>query len=279
MRLDERLIEEKTTDGSIDFHKHISKVRKEASSWLKGNDKNGVEHSRRLEDYLNRLIPDEFKTKLKSAEVFILLYTVYLHDIGYRNEQGEIESNNHPLRSKNYILKYPRKYLFDQFSSMKKGEAPLAAQAVADVCYGHAHESVCPLQDISNDFGDSCLCKDPLNLRRLAALLRLADEMDQAYIRLGHLRNSISLSAISQGIVRMHWKGNQSVGEALVDLVQEINETLEPVNDLLTEWGFPEKTVVLKPLVKKPPTLPKKNRSIKTISEETADSTKGANRL
>ena len=251
MRLDERLIEEKSTDDRIDFHEHILRIREKASSWLDGNEKNGVEHSRRLKDYLNRLIPDEFKEKLKPAEIFILLYAVYLHDIGYRNEQGEIESRDHPLRSKKYILKNPRKYLFDRFPCMKKGEAPLAAQAVAELCYGHAHESVCPLRDISNDFGDSCLCKDPLNLRRLAALLRLADEMDQAYIRLGHLRDSIRLPAISQGIVRMHWNGDQSVGEALVDLVQEINETLIPVNDLLSEWDFPKTTVVLEPLVKK----------------------------
>jgi len=125
-KLNNRLIGEKTTDGGIDFHKHISKVRQEAPNWLKGIEKNGIKHSIRLEDYLDRLIPDEFKEKLKPAEVFILLYAVYLHDIGYRNEQGKIESNNHPLRSKNYILKYPRKYLFDQFPSMKKGEAPLA---------------------------------------------------------------------------------------------------------------------------------------------------------
>jgi formylglycine-generating enzyme required for sulfatase activity/GTPase SAR1 family protein len=253
MRLDERLIEEKTTDGSIDFHEHILRVREEASSWLEGNDKNGVEHSKRLEDYLNRLIPDEFKERLEPAEVFILLYAVYLHDIGYRNEHGKIEPSDHPLRSKKYILKDPRKYLFDLFPPMNEGEAPRAAQAVAEVCYGHAHESVCPLRDIPNDFGDQNLCQKGLNLRRLAALLRLADEMDQAYIRLGHLRNSISLPAISPGIVRMHWKGDQSVGEALVDLVQEINETLKPVNDLFTECGFPKTTVVLEPLVKKSP--------------------------
>ena len=115
MRLDERLIEEKTTDGRIDFYKHISRVREEASSWLKGNEKNGIDHSKRLEDYLDCLIPDEFKEKLKPAEIFILLYAVYLHDIGYRNEQGEIESRYHPLRSKKYILKDPKKYLFDRF--------------------------------------------------------------------------------------------------------------------------------------------------------------------
>ena len=258
MRLDEKLAG-KTTGGKIkiDFQEHISRVREEASSWLKGIEKNGVEHSRRLEGYLDSLIPDEFKEKLKPAEVFILLYAVYLHDIGYRNEQGKEKSRDHPLRSKKYILKDPKKYIFDQFPPMKEGEAPLAAQAVADVCYGHAHESVCPLRDIPNDFGDSCLCNDPLNLRRLAALLRLADEMDQAYIRLGHLRNSISLPAISPGIVRMHWEGDQSVGEALSDLVLEINETLEPVNDLLSEWEFPKTTVVLYPLVKKSPPSPR----------------------
>ena len=258
MRLDERLIEEKTTDGRIDFHEHILRVRKETSTWLKCLEKNGVEHSKRLEDYLNHLIPDEFKEKLKPAEVFILLYAVYLHDIGYRNEQGEIESRDHPLRSKNYILKDLKKYFFDRFPLMKEGEAPLAAQAIAEVCYGHAHESVCPLRDIPNDFGDQHLCIELLNLRRLAALLRLTDEMDQAYIRLGHLRNSISLPAISPGIVRMHWNGDQSVGEALSDLVQEINEILQPVNDLLTEWGFPKTTVVLEPLVKKLPPPPQK---------------------
>ena len=250
--LDKRSMGEKATDGGIDFHKHISRVREEASSWLEGIEKNGVEHSKRLKGYLDRLIPDEFKKKLKVAEIFILLYAVYLHDIGYRNELGQIESSDHPLRSKKYILKDPKKYLFDQFPPMKEGEAPLAAQAVSDVCYGHAHESVCPLRDIPNNFGDQTLYTEPLNLRRLAALLRLADEMDQAYIRLGHLRDCISLPAISPGIVRMHWKGDQSVGEALADLVQEINEILEPVNDLLYEWGFPKTTVVLEPLVKKP---------------------------
>jgi formylglycine-generating enzyme required for sulfatase activity/GTPase SAR1 family protein len=65
------------------------------------------------------------------------------------------------------------------------------------------------------------------------------------------------LPEIGTGIVRLHWKGDQSVGEALVDLVQETNETLEPVNDLLTEWDFPKITVVLDPLVKKSPPSPK----------------------
>lgn len=253
MRLDEGLKGEKTTDGRIDFHEHISKVREEASMWLEGIQKNDIGHSGRLERYLDRLIPDEFKERLKPAEIFILLYAVYLHDIGYRNEKDEIESRDHPLRSRDYILKNPDKYLFDQFPRMKPGEAPLAAEAVAEVCYGHAPESTCPLAGIRNDFPDICLCRNTLNLRRLAALLRLADEMDQAYIREGQWRDCVSLPEIGRGIVRLHWRGDQSVGEALDDLVNKSNEILEPVNDLLSEWDFPKTTVVLEPSLRKPP--------------------------
>ncbi len=248
MRLDERLIEERTTDGGIDFHKHISKVRKEASSWLEGNDKNGVEHSRRLEGYLDRLIPDEFKKKLKPAEIFILLYAVYLHDIGYRNEQGEIESRDHPLRSKKYILKDPRKYLFDQFPPMQKGEAPLAAQAVAEVCYGHAPESICPLDNINDKFPDYYLCEKTLNLRLLVALLRLADEMDQPYMRLGHFRKHISLVEIGTDIVRWYWEDlGKNAGADLEKQVQKTKKALGTANNYLYPWGLPPRTIVLEP--------------------------------
>ncbi|MBW1965613.1 MAG: hypothetical protein JRI40_10460, partial [Deltaproteobacteria bacterium] len=246
--LDKRSMEEKATDGGIDFHKHISRVRKEASSWLEGIEKNGVEHSKRLEGYLDRLIPDEFKKKLKPAEIFILLYAVYLHDIGYRNEQGKIESSDHPLRSKKYILKDPKKYLFDQFPPMKEGEAPLAAQAVADVCYGHSHELVCPLDSIDDKFPDQYLCSETLNLRLLAALLRLADEMDQPYMRLGHFRKHISLVEIGTDIVRWYWEDlGKDAGADLEKQVQKTKEALRAANNYLYPWGLPQRTIVLEP--------------------------------
>ena len=252
MRLHERLRGKSTTDKKINLHKHISKVKKEAPNWLEGIPKNGIDHSQRLEDYLNRLIPDDFKKRLEPAEVFILLYAVYLHDIGYRKENGKPISLGHPLSSKEYILNNPDKYLFNEFPRMNPEEPPLAAQAVAEVCYGHAPESICPLNNIPNKFGDAYLSQETLNLRRVTALLRLADEMDQPYIRLGHLREHISLPEIGRGIVRWHWRGDESIGEALSEEVQRINKALEPVNDCLSEWGFPETTVVLKPPVEKP---------------------------
>lgn len=104
MNLHDMLKGKSVADGKIDLHTHISDVKLHAVRWLEGIPKNAVDHSRRLEDYLNRLIPDKFKKKLKPAEIFILLYAVYLHDIGYRKEDGTIESRDHPLRSKQYTL-------------------------------------------------------------------------------------------------------------------------------------------------------------------------------
>jgi formylglycine-generating enzyme required for sulfatase activity len=270
MNLHDMLKGKKTPDDSIDFYEHISRVKEETLSWLEGIPKNGIEHSRRLEGYLNRLIPDEFKKRLKPAEIFILLYAVYLHDIGYRKEDGTIESRDHPLRSKHYVLENPDKYLFDRFPCMNPGEPPLAAQAVAEVCYGHASESLCRLEDIQYDFGDACLCQEPINLQRIAALLRLADEMDQAYIRLGSsfFRKHISLVDIGQGIVRWYWQGDEGAGKALHEQADKINEVLEPVNRWLSEWELPKTTVVLDPRVKRPPPPPQEKINYKKFIPE-----------
>jgi formylglycine-generating enzyme required for sulfatase activity/GTPase SAR1 family protein len=238
----------------IGFYEHISQVKKDARQWLEGIEKNGIDHSERLEENLNLLIPDEFKERLrlKPAEIFILLYAVYLHDIGYRNEKGDIEANEHPSRSKKYILKNPDKYLFGPFRI--PGREIQVAKVVADVCNGHAHEKICPLYSILNDEGDACLCSYSFNPRRVTALLRLADETDQAYIRLGNnedIRQYINLPEIKDGKIILHWHGDKSVGEAVFDEAQKINENLELANDVLLEWGLPKTYVVIEPLVKK----------------------------
>ncbi len=115
----------------------------------------------------------------------------------------------------------------------------------------------------SIDDGDACLCSYSFNPRRVTALLRLADETDQAYIRLGSIedtRQYITLPEIKDGKIILHWHGDRSVGEAVFEEAQKINENLEQVNEVLHEWGFPKTYVVIEPLVKKslpPPSEPK----------------------
>jgi formylglycine-generating enzyme required for sulfatase activity/GTPase SAR1 family protein len=264
--LHEMLEGAKTSDAKIDFYDHISQVKAKAHKWLAGIEKNGVDHSKRLEDKLDQLIPDDFKRKLNPAEIFILLYAVYLHDIGYKDKDGRIDPNGHPLRSKESILENPDEYLFGEFRPPHRPKiVPYTAKAVAEVCYGHAPENKCPLERVPYDFDDEYLCKENINLLRLTALLRLADEMDQAYIRVdnGGIREHIIAVIIKPGIVRWRWDEiDYRIGEALSREVEKTNDNLEPVNRWLSLWNFPRTTIVLDPPLKRPrpPVKPKEYR-------------------
>jgi hypothetical protein len=93
------------------------------------------------------------------------------------------------------------------------------------------------------------LCRgEGINLRRIAALIRLVDETDQAYIRLWGLRKHISSVEIGTGVVRWYWTGDTSVGNDLDKQRKTVNKVLDPVNDCLADWdGFKKTTVVLYP--------------------------------
>lgn len=114
-------------------------------------------------------MPDEIKDKFNPAEIFVLLYAVYLHDIGYLTTKLGHEKSGY-----GEIINNHQKYGLSRFE----------ANAVADVCYGHASEVEKPLKEISERSGVASLGQNnPMNLRFLAALLRLTDEIDNAYTR------------------------------------------------------------------------------------------------
>jgi len=138
-------------------------------NWLRPLGKNGFEHSERVEEYLNRLVPDDIKEGFDPGEIFVLLCSVYLHDIGLRRGRKDHERIGHEE-----ILKNFREYgLSDKFQG----------EAVATVCYGHASEKEYPISNIPRRSGVASLSGEPLDLQFLAALLRLADEIDNAYTR------------------------------------------------------------------------------------------------
>ena len=142
------------------------------NKWLRDLGKNDFVHSNNIENHLNLMVPDAIKNNEKifdKAEIFLLLYAVYLHDIGRSTNE-----NSHEYETYNKILNNP-----DEFGLKNKFEA----NAVAEICYGHAKESEKPISSIRTDYGIAGLSNKPLNLRFLAALLRLADEVDNAYTR------------------------------------------------------------------------------------------------
>jgi hypothetical protein len=234
MNLHEYLKGQSSPTG-VNFYDHIFKIKEKAKKWLKPLDKNGISHSKRIEEYLNKLIPDEFiKEKRPSpAEVFVLLYAVYLHDIGYIKDDGTIDAEDHPKRSGEKIRNNWTAYCFSsEFFPSYQNEHPRAAEAVAIVCECHAPEGVCKLNKIPQEFSDHALDSKPLNLRRLTALLRLADEADDPYIRgkaSQSYRQNVLLVEIKSDIIVWHWETDkwnkgvnpQEIGRELYDQIEK----------------------------------------------------------
>lgn len=143
------------------------------NKWCRNLGQNDFIHSESVENHLDNLVPDEIKYNeniFEKAEIFLLLYGVYLHDIGRKTNKEP-----HERETYNEILKNHKEYLL---------ENKFEAAAVANICYGHAKESEIRIKDIDDEYGIQELCnRRPLNLQFLAALLRLADEIDNTYIR------------------------------------------------------------------------------------------------
>jgi len=208
----------------------------DAHKWLRDLGKNDFIHSNNIEDNLDRLVPDEIKLNeniFDKAEIFLLLYAVYLHDIG-RYEDGD----HHEKDTYQKIMENPEKYgLKNEFE----------AYAVAEICYGHAKESEKPIKSIRPDYGIAGLSNKVLNLQFLAALLRLADEVDNAYTRVqgikkqkGSVRNLIRFINFdtTRWIIEFqsqpaNWKDRtelrkiQSYTQSRLDEIREILETKE----------------------------------------------------
>lgn len=166
--------------GTI-LESRINLLIDDAHKWLRDLGKNDFIHSNNIEDNLDRLVPDEIKLNeniFDKAEIFLLLYAVYLHDIG-RSEEGD----HHEKETYQKIIDSPEKYgLKNEFE----------AYAVAEICYGHAKESEKPIKSIRPDYGIAGLSNKVLNLQFLAALLRLADEVDNAYTRVQGIKKQKS---------------------------------------------------------------------------------------
>ncbi len=198
--------------------------------FLRDSGKNGFEHSEKVEDILDRLVPDKIKknkTIFGEAEIFYLLYSVYLHDVGRKI------GVHHEKETYDEILRNPDKYgLKNEFD----------ANAVAEICYGHASDSERPIKDIKPSYPIAGLDK-PLNLQFLAALLRLADELDNDFIRVQGINdqnNSIRKMIRSVHIEPKTWTieiqsdtVNYEDREKLANLKISIQERLDEIKDIL----------------------------------------------
>jgi hypothetical protein len=220
-------------------------IKNRAKVWLRPLGKNDYIHSDNVEKYLSQLVPDKIKKqKMTCAEIFVLLAATYMHDVR-RNE------THHEKRVWEELTNDPDHYmLYDEFE----------AEAVGEVCYGHAPEAEKPLRTISNKFGIPSLdLTNPLDLRFLAALLRIGDEMDSAYTRLmGLPKDDIRKLVRFPNIDTKRWiiefqcePSNYDQWRTLKDMVDRVHQRLKEVQWVFSPKGLPYQKVEMNP--KNPP--------------------------
>jgi tetratricopeptide (TPR) repeat protein len=243
------------------LQKRIDIIKENArDNWLRSLEKNGFEHSKSVENHLDRLVPDNIKEEFDPAEIFVLLCAVYLHDIGRLS--GKV---NHEKSSFDEIQKNFREYgLDDRYQ----------AGAVAWVCYGHASEDECPLRVIDDRFGVAALGSKPLNLRFLAALLRLADEIDNCYIRVAgypshresmrHLVKFVDIDLIHWSICFQTEPADSSEFKKLNAMQKSIQERLDKLIWVIEPRKLFYNRIELKPK----PVKPDPQRYLQSVLQE-----------
>ena len=79
---------EREKKGKTDYYSSLQKMLDEAeNSWLgqtgeKWGSYNGFPHIKNVERNVDKLVPDELKSRFSNTEIFILLSAILLHDIG-----------------------------------------------------------------------------------------------------------------------------------------------------------------------------------------------------
>ena len=164
----------------------------------------GKPHSERVVQQLARMIPQDMPKKLNSCELFVLLCSAWLHDIGYLTNKDisgrkltdpEIQDRHHEL-SRDLINK-----LYEELGLEKD-----VAELVADVCFCHRRRV---------NIGEYLraeiryLPSEQVRIRLLAALLRLADALDTTTRRAPEmlLKGILDLPQKSE----RHWKACQLI--------------------------------------------------------------------
>lgn len=163
----------------------------------------GPRHYQNLENNLDRLLPDDLKNQMAVEEIFLLLCAVHFHDVGLLSEMYPGESwpevrKDHVNRSYDYIHDYHEKW----------GLNRVEAYPLKNICLGHSGDTLFTLPE------ETALHNARIRIRFLAALLRIADELDLDYTRVSP--TIIDLKRIPEDSLR-HWEKHRDIGGVLIE--------------------------------------------------------------
>jgi len=148
----------------------------------------GKDHFHAIISILNDLVEGiEPNKELTKHEIFYLLVSVYLHDVGmlfsYPNDEDtaktisthempftkeDVIRKEHHIRSGKYVIEHADILSLDQFES----------ECVRLICEGHRRVNL-----ESEDYDDRFIGNETIRVRFIAALLRFSDELDISYKR------------------------------------------------------------------------------------------------
>jgi len=139
-----------------------------------------IKHSELVITRLNTIIPDNLKEKFNEYEIFFLLCSAYLHDIGMANlkqikddlgENTETIRKNHHKRSCIFIREY-----FNEIDLKNSSQG----NNISRICLGHRKED---LTDSKLFPSRKAYQNYDINIALLASFLRIADELDITFER------------------------------------------------------------------------------------------------
>lgn len=137
----------------------------------------GETHCKSVEMNLNELIPDDVKNDLNEYEIFLLLASVWVHDIGVMcatktKEEAEKIRFNHHERSRQFAL-----------NSLKDLLNAQERNIIGEICF--AHRDIVPIREVTlkKTVRHEALGNKVIRIRFLAGLLRLADSCDLCHTR------------------------------------------------------------------------------------------------
>lgn len=138
-----------------------------------------IKHSENILSNLGIIIPDPLKEILDEYEIYFLIASAYLHDIGMRRDptlEGgspeEIRAEHH-LRSETFILKNYSKLGIEDIHQ---------AKIIGIICKGHRKEDLSNQRLFDPDY--KYKTGHTINTALLAAFLRLGDELDLTFERI-----------------------------------------------------------------------------------------------
>ena len=173
-----------------------------------------INHCKRVEDLLHRLIPNKKYKKLTMRERFYLLASAWLHDIGMlKNVYMSIWPSKIPCtisRIRKEHHKTTAQYITENWARL--GIEEQDKEILAKLCFFHRKQ-----EDLSNCDEHFLIGNSAYRLRLLAAYLRLADALDICSDRTPAQAYAICLAYNIPNESKLHWIKHRIISGVYLD--------------------------------------------------------------